>query len=65
MIMRAVIYRLSGGPGVLEHSRHRRLTPRIATTLDLADAAEAHRPVPSVQAVGQIILTPRRRELIT
>jgi NADPH:quinone reductase-like Zn-dependent oxidoreductase len=36
-----------------------RLTPRIAATFDLADAAEAHRLAASGHAAGRIILTPR------
>jgi NADPH:quinone reductase-like Zn-dependent oxidoreductase len=35
-----------------------RLTPRIAATCDLADAAEAHRLAETGKAAGRIILTP-------
>lgn len=35
-----------------------RLTPRIAATFDLADAAEAHRLAETGKAAGRIILTP-------
>ena len=35
-----------------------RLTPRIAATFDLADAAEAHRLAETGSAAGRIILTP-------
>jgi NADPH:quinone reductase-like Zn-dependent oxidoreductase len=36
-----------------------RLTPRIAATFDLADAAEAHRLAAGGHAAGRIIITPR------